>query len=417
MKASTKVRVGLLVAVVAAWCAVAAPLALATPGNDDYANRTVLSGALPLQAVGSNVGAGKEGGEYLYEPFYQPAGRSVWFSWTAVSTGWVTASTCGSDFDTLLNVYAGASLQFLERVGNRGGAGACAAGGEQITFKAVAGSSYEIRVDGDLSPQPPDPIEGTIALQLAPAPHPDNDDFADARQVPTERLEDGAFFRVDQPGFNWNATKEAGEPAHAGDLGGASVWYSWTAPVDGRAKIVVVSGAFESSLGNHDGGRIGVYTGDSLTGLTAVGAPAYFPNEAALDAVAGTTYKIAVDGRRDPLSGEALMGAFTFLIYETPANPSRPPAVDSTAPQTTLSKRRVRPAQRSATFRFRSNELGVFRCKLDARKSARCGSPQTYRKLTPGAHTFRVFAIDASGNLDASPALARFTIPDARSRG
>src|SRR5207253_7965025 len=31
------------------------------------------------------------------------------------------------------------------------------------------------------------------------------------------------------PGSNVGATKEAGEPNHVGNAGGASVWYAWTA--------------------------------------------------------------------------------------------------------------------------------------------------------------------------------------------
>src|SRR5690606_10052797 len=33
--------------------------------------------------------------------------------------------------------------------------------------------------------------------------------------------------------FNGNATREAGEPNHAGNDGGHSVWYWWRAPADG----------------------------------------------------------------------------------------------------------------------------------------------------------------------------------------
>ena len=38
-------------------------------------------------------------------------------------------------------------------------------------------------------------------------------------------------------GTNKDATKEAGEPAHAGKTGGASVWYRWTAPASGKATV------------------------------------------------------------------------------------------------------------------------------------------------------------------------------------
>src|SRR5207244_11517476 len=35
-------------------------------------------------------------------------------------------------------------------------------------------------------------------------------------------------------GSNVGGTKEAGEPVHAGNTGGKSVWYTWTAPTSGK---------------------------------------------------------------------------------------------------------------------------------------------------------------------------------------
>ena len=52
----------------------------------------------------------------------------------------------------------------------------------------------------------------------------------------------------------------------------------------------------------------------------------------------------------------------------------------------------------------------TFKCKLDRRKAAPCRSPKTYRGLKEGQHIFEVFAIDAAGNRDRSPAKRRFTV-------
>jgi hypothetical protein len=85
--------------------------------------------------------------------------------------------------------------------------------------------------------------------------------------------------------------------------------------------------------------------------------------------------------------------------------------LDTTAPQTTITKSRIRPARRSATFRFRSSEKGSkFRCKLDRRPFRSCSAPKTYKKLRLGRHTLRVKAIDKAGNIDRSPAIKRFRI-------
>jgi hypothetical protein len=400
----------------------------AAPVNDEYGARVFLSGPLPIATTGTNEGAGEESGEYPNELEFEPAGHSVWYGWEAENTEWVTISTCGSGFDTLLGVYEGSSLSLLEKVvpGKEGARTDCGPGGQQVTFRAVEGTTYEIRVDGNLSPQPPAAVEGAIAMQIATTPRPANDDFSNAQTVTAESLESGAFYRVDVPGFNWNATKEEGEPAHAGDPGGASVWYSWTAPASGSAHVVATSGAFESPLsGIDDGGLLGVYTGSSVDALTSVGSLGVSSREVALEVSAGTTYEVAVDGRFDGSAGMAVMGQLTFLIYLTvpPADPQLKnpdqtvPLADLTAPETTIGRRDVRPGKRKATFRFSSSEPGgKFLCKLDSRKVAGCNPPKVYSGLGPGSHTFKVRAVDSAGNADPTAATARFSIPRPRPR-
>ena len=66
-----------------------------------------------------------------------------------------------------------------------------------------------------------------VAPGSASAAAPPNDNFANAETI-TDR-----FGWVE--GDNTEATKEPGEPNHAGNPGGASVWYSWPAPSSGRA--------------------------------------------------------------------------------------------------------------------------------------------------------------------------------------
>jgi Ca2+-binding RTX toxin-like protein len=91
------------------------------------------------------------------------------------------------------------------------------------------------------------------------------------------------------------------------------------------------------------------------------------------------------------------------------------PPVDRTAPQTKLLRRpaklvRIRPNRAAAVvFRFAANERSRFECKLDAKPYRRCHSP-VRAKLRPGRHTFRVYAIDAAGNRDKTPALVRVRV-------
>lgn len=389
------------------------PMAFAAaPANDNLANRETLSGVLPIAATGSNVEATKEAGEYN-TGFEEPAGHSVWFSWEAQHTEWVTVGTCGSGFGSLVDVYTGSSYANLEKVpgSNEGPDEACFPGGSEATIHALTGTSYAIRVDGNLSPQAPAAKEGPIKLQIAPTPAPANDSFSNARTVTAESLSGGTFYRVDVSGFNWNATKEAGEPAHAGDPGGASVWFSWTAPATGTATVNAVGGVLQP--------LIGAYTGDSVGALTPVASTPAFPPALNVPIVAGATYRFAVDGRFDAAASLASMGRLTFLIYlevppslpSAPIDETRPPARPA-APDTVIAKRRIRPAKRTATFTFRSSgPASTFLCKLDGRKETKCAPTSEYVALAPGSHTLWVRAIDAAGNADATPAVAHFSIP------
>jgi hypothetical protein len=96
-------------------------------------------------------------------------------------------------------------------------------------------------------------------------------------------------------GSNEGATTEAGEPIPANTYAGASVWWSWTAPSNG---IVSVTAALNVS-GSDSYSVLGVYTGTSVSALTAVGTSGSIQNGPAavtFNASAGVHYQIAVEG-------------------------------------------------------------------------------------------------------------------------
>jgi hypothetical protein len=80
-------------------------------------------------------------------------GPDVWFRFVATSTGSVTAGTCGSDFDTILRVFAtcpnafgDGSVACNDDFCTGGGSGFSRA--SQVTFRVVAGEDYYIRISG-----------------------------------------------------------------------------------------------------------------------------------------------------------------------------------------------------------------------------------------------------------------------------
>ncbi|MBI3854778.1 MAG: hypothetical protein HY293_03705 [Planctomycetes bacterium] len=93
-------------------------------------------------------------------------------------------------------------------------------------------------------------------------------------------------------GTNVGASSEPGEPLDTPNAGSHSVWWSWTAPVTGDVTIDTNGSAFDTVMG--------VYTGSSVSALTRVAGDddggTGTASLVAFFAVAGTDYKISVDG-------------------------------------------------------------------------------------------------------------------------
>jgi len=245
--------------------------------NDDFGKAQPLGGSLPTQTEGSTRFAGKQVGEA--EHAGDSGGSSVWFKWTAPRSGSVSVDACDSDFDTLLAVYTGATLGSVVPVAsNDDGSGSCTPG-SQLSFEAVANTTYRIALDGK------DGAQGSFGLYLEERA--ENDDFAAAALIPGRP---GWYW----PGSTMLADKESGEPNHGGDAGGHSVWFSWTPQKSWMIELDVCAGGFEP--------LVGVYTGSAVDGLTPVDTADAGSGECdegrsvAFTTEPGTTYRLAVDG-------------------------------------------------------------------------------------------------------------------------
>jgi MYXO-CTERM domain-containing protein len=86
--------------------------------------------------------------------------------------------------------------------------------------------------------------------------------------------------------------------------------------------------------------------------------------------------------------------------------------VDTGVPDTTIvSGPSGNTESTSATFTFSSNEAGVtYECSLDGASYVTCSNPATFADLAEGEHTLLVRARDSAGNVDASPAMATWTV-------
>ena len=132
-----------------------------TAANDSFADSLVLAGATG-SVTGTNAGATKEPGEPVHAG--NAGGASVWYRWTAPSTGLATFKTCSSNFDTMLAAYTGSSVGALTQVASNDDSWfGCSlfATQSRVQFLAVAGTTYRVAVDGL------DGATGTIVLEWA----------------------------------------------------------------------------------------------------------------------------------------------------------------------------------------------------------------------------------------------------------
>jgi hypothetical protein len=116
---------------------------------------------------------------------------------------------------------------------------------------------------------------------------------------------------VTASGANIGATKEPGEPNHAGNPGGKSVWWTWS-PVSGGPVTISTAGSTFNTV-------LGVYTGSTVSNLALVASDInslggtnrshvmFTPNPCA-------TYQIAVDGLW------AASGNITLSISQAPTS-------------------------------------------------------------------------------------------------
>lgn len=127
--------------------------------NDPFAGRLAIT-TLPATITDTNVDASAEAGEPAHHGF--TAERSVWYSWTAPRAGVYRITTAGSDFDTVLAVYRGKSLDKLRPIAGDDDADR-AAGSSIVTLRAPARATYLIAVDGYQG------ATGNITLSIAKA--------------------------------------------------------------------------------------------------------------------------------------------------------------------------------------------------------------------------------------------------------
>src|SRR6185436_2357673 len=128
---------------------------------------------------------------------------------------------------------------------------------------------------------------------------PPNDNFANSQLISGNSGSAG--------GSNAGATKESGEPNHANNSGGASIWYFWSAPENGQVTITTAGSNFDTLLA--------AYTNSSLSNLTPIASnddvnSGDLTSTVTFNTTGGTVYRIAVDGYAGAMGNTTLNWSF-----------------------------------------------------------------------------------------------------------
>lgn len=230
------------------------------------------------------------GGEEIWNAVTGAAARfpedAVWFAWAAPGDGLVTLARSDG---VQVSVVGGDAYPGLPILADTREALA--------PFPVVEGQIYRLAVNQ----MGPSTATGVVSLRFElnarPPVHPANDDWVAA--IPL------AGDRISFTGATKGATREQGEPLHAGVYGGRSVWWRWTAPASGIARL----SSFPSPAAWHE---IAVYRGERVDALASVGARALvgMAGDLVFPADAGVTYSIAMDA----FHGEAVSSSLELSL-------------------------------------------------------------------------------------------------------
>ncbi|MXW54155.1 MAG: S8 family serine peptidase [Gammaproteobacteria bacterium] len=252
------------------------------PLNDSFESATLLDepmGAIEIDTLLTS----SESGESIQRSQVQRPARSVWFEWTAETSGLATflAAPRGSLPDWyLIDSYP--SIDVFQSTDNCCGiarAKRISSAKWSVQFFAEENREYRVRVSNAHKSIP-------MTLNWHTGERPPNDDFANAITLDGES--------GDVSGHNLGATIEPGETY--GQLA-ASVWYRWTAPEDGRWEFQALDAQVIHVL---------VFSGNSVGDLRMVSGIAPPGQSVSVAASAGETYHIMI------ASPDAYSGGWKF---------------------------------------------------------------------------------------------------------
>lgn len=221
------------------------------PPNDNFANAIALNGGTGRVNGDTTRATAESTDPELGDDDILKS--SVWWKWTAPTSGKVIFDTRLSGSSTHMAIYTG-SQENLTLIGKNEDAFY----GGPVTFDAVAGRQYFILVIGET-----DEYRGPVTLEWTNA-FPPNDDFANARNI------SGSFGTSTVN--NALATMEPAELTEIdGEASDRSVWWKWTSPGDGSVIFDAGQSNFHAALTLYKGTSMA--TAELLAATSNAAAP------------------------------------------------------------------------------------------------------------------------------------------------
>ena len=247
--------------------------------NDSFAQRIALTGA-SVSAIGYNLSATVEPGEPTL------GSHTLWWSWTAPSTGRVTVSSAGSDteFQKTMTVLEGSTLSSL--IGIQQYVSNVSSYMPSLTFPVTSGKTYQIALGSTASSD-----GGSFVLGISLSTNTDINQL----NINTEATGMNDLFgnrirlsgsAVSSIGYGAFGTLEPLEP---GATGGGSLWWTYTPTAAGTVSLAT------AGSNTYYNKYLTVWTGNALSSLSQVARSSNtsLPS-VSFAAVAGQTYQISV---------------------------------------------------------------------------------------------------------------------------
>jgi len=203
---------------------------------------------------------------------------NIWYCYTAPSTGDVTVSLCGSEYDTKLAIYNGCGCNPTAGKMIECNDDFCGRQSE-ITFPAIAGNQYLIEVGGWTDT---DNGQGVLNISVEGEPPPSlpNDDCYNAKQIGnvTNRPFDTSEATFDGPGHCMTSP---------------NIWYRYTATCTGSVTVSLCGSGYDTKLAVYNGPDCNPSFSDLIK---CNDDHCGWYSEITFDAIAGNQYLIEVGG-------------------------------------------------------------------------------------------------------------------------